>query len=43
DFNRVEQTDEVYKPNPEQQQAIRSQQSSESVTGSPSTGGVPGA
>ncbi|MCB1939557.1 MAG: flagellar M-ring protein FliF [Rhodocyclaceae bacterium] len=43
DFNRVEQTDEVYKPNPAQQQAIRSQQSSEMLTRDPTAEGVPGA
>lgn len=43
DFNRVEQTDEVYKPNPSPQQAIRSQQSSEVLTRDPGAKGVPGA
>ena len=43
DFNRVEQTDETYKPNPSPQQAIRSQQSSEVLTRDPGAKGVPGA
>ena len=43
DFNRVEQTDERYKPNPSPDQAIRSQQSSEVVTRDPDARGVPGA
>ncbi|MBT0963341.1 flagellar basal-body MS-ring/collar protein FliF [Denitromonas iodatirespirans] len=43
DFNRVEQTDEIYKPNPSPQQAIRSQQTSEVLTRDPGAQGVPGA
>lgn len=43
DFNRIEQTDEIYKPNPNPQQAIRSQQSSEVLTRDPGAQGVPGA
>ncbi|QID17261.1 flagellar basal body M-ring protein FliF [Nitrogeniibacter mangrovi] len=43
DFNRVEQTDEIYKPNPEPDQAIRSQQKSEAITRDPNAKGVPGA
>ncbi len=43
DFNRVEQTDERYKPNPSPDQAIRSQQSSEVLTRDPDARGVPGA
>jgi flagellar M-ring protein FliF len=43
DFNRVEQTDEVYKPNPSPQQAIRSQQSNEVLTRDPGAKGIPGA
>lgn len=43
DFDRVEQTDERYKPNPSPDQAIRSAQSSEVVTRDPDARGVPGA
>jgi flagellar M-ring protein FliF len=45
DFSRTEQTSEIFKPNqPPNQSAVRSQQSSEAVSGSGSqTGGVPGA
>lgn len=43
DFNRVEQTDEIYKPNPSPQQAIRSQQTNEVLTRDPGAQGVPGA
>ncbi|MGC2166136.1 MAG: flagellar basal-body MS-ring/collar protein FliF [Gallionella sp.] len=45
DFSRTEQTSEVFKPNqPPNQSAVRSQQSSEALSGSGNTaGGVPGA
>ncbi|MBL8446171.1 MAG: flagellar M-ring protein FliF [Zoogloeaceae bacterium] len=44
DFNQTEQTAETFKPNPPpDQQAIRSQQSSESTTREPGPQGVPGA
>lgn len=44
DFNQTEQTAETFKPNPPpDQQAIRSQQSSESQTREPGPQGVPGA
>jgi len=44
DFNRVEQTDEIYKPNPTpEQSAIRSRQTSENLTRDPGAQGVPGA
>ncbi len=43
DFNQAEQTAETYKPNPQPQTAIRSQQMSESVSNQPNAGGVPGA
>ncbi|MCB1886705.1 MAG: flagellar M-ring protein FliF [Rhodocyclaceae bacterium] len=43
DFNRSEQTAESYKPNPSPDQAIRSQQNSEALTGDFGPQGVPGA
>lgn len=44
DFNQTEQTAETFKPNPPpDQQAIRSQQSSENQTRDPGPQGVPGA
>jgi flagellar M-ring protein FliF len=44
DFNHVEQTDEIYKPNPTPEtSAIRSRQSSENLTRDPGAQGVPGA
>jgi flagellar M-ring protein FliF len=44
DFNHVEQTDEVYKPNPTpEESAIRSRQTSENITRDPNAQGVPGA
>lgn len=44
DFNQTEQTAETFRPNPPpDQQAIRSQQSSESQTRDPGPQGVPGA
>ena len=43
DFNITEQTAETYRPNPSPEQAIRSQQSSESQTRDQGPQGVPGA
>ena len=43
DFTRTEQTAEIYKPNPTPDQAIRSQQTSESLSGDLGAQGVPGA
>ncbi len=43
DFNVTEQTAETYRPNPSPEQAIRSQQSSESQTRDQGPQGVPGA
>ncbi|MDD3355165.1 flagellar basal-body MS-ring/collar protein FliF [Zoogloea sp.] len=43
DFNVTEQTSETYRPNPSPEQAIRSQQSSESQTRDQGPQGVPGA
>lgn len=44
DFSRTEQTSEVFKPNQNQkEQAIRSQQSSQSSSSTPQNGGIPGA
>ena len=43
DFTRTEQTAEIYKPNPTPEQAIRSQQTSESLSGDLGAQGVPGA
>ena len=43
DFTRTEQTAEIYKPNPSADQAIRSQQTSESLSGDLGAQGVPGA
>ena len=43
DFNVTEQTAETYRPNPSPEQAIRSQQSSESQTRDAGAQGVPGA
>ncbi|MCB1894084.1 MAG: flagellar M-ring protein FliF [Rhodocyclaceae bacterium] len=43
DFTRTEQTAEIYKPNPAPEQAIRSQQTSETVSGDLGAQGVPGA
>ncbi len=44
DFNRVEQTDEIYKPNPSPDvSAIRSRQTNEMLTRDPGAQGVPGA
>jgi len=44
DFSRTEQTSEVYRPNQSQkEQAIRSQQSSQSSSSTPQNGGIPGA
>lgn len=43
DFNQVEQTAEIYKPNPSPDQAIRSQQTTEQQTRELGPGGVPGA
>ncbi|MBS0372357.1 MAG: flagellar M-ring protein FliF [Proteobacteria bacterium] len=43
DFNQTEQTAETYRPNPSPEQAIRSQQSSESQTRDQGPQGVPGA
>ena len=44
DFNRIEQTDEIYKPNTDPAQAsIRSRQESENLTRDPGAEGVPGA
>lgn len=44
DFSRVEQTSETFKPNQSPaEQAIRSQQSSQSSSTAPANGGIPGA
>jgi len=43
DFNQVEQTAETFKPNPSPDQAIRSQQTSESINPLQGPQGVPGA
>ncbi|MCL2655955.1 MAG: flagellar M-ring protein FliF [Betaproteobacteria bacterium] len=43
DFDRQEQTAEIYRPNPSPDQAIRSQQLNESTTHQSGPGGVPGA
>jgi flagellar M-ring protein FliF len=43
DFNQTEQTAETYRPNPSPEQAIRSQQNSESQTRDQGPQGVPGA
>ena len=43
DFTRTEQTAEIYTPNPTPDQAIRSQQTSESLSGDLGAQGVPGA
>lgn len=43
DFNRIDQVEESYLPNPAPDTAIRSQQTAESGAGTPSAGGVPGA
>ncbi len=43
DFNRSEQTAETFKPNPSPDQAIRSQQTAETRSGSLGAQGVPGA
>ncbi len=43
DFNRSEQTAETYKPNPSPEQAIRSQQNNETLSGDFGPQGVPGA
>ncbi len=43
DFSQAEQTAETYTPNPAPQAAIRSQQTSESISNQPAAGGVPGA
>jgi len=43
DFNRSEQTAETFKPNPTPDQAIRSQQTAETRSGSLGAQGVPGA
>jgi len=43
DFSQTEQMAETYKPNPPPQSAIRSQQTAEASTTSPSATGVPGA
>lgn len=43
DFNQTEQTAELYKPNPSPDQAIRSQQTTESVSREAGPQGVPGA
>ncbi len=43
DFNQVERTAETYKPNPSPDQAIRSQQTTESINPLPGAQGVPGA
>ena len=43
DFNQVENTAETYKPNPSPDQAIRSQQTTETINPLPGAQGVPGA
>lgn len=43
DFDNAEQTSETYKPNPAPNTAIRSQQTTESMTTTPGPTGVPGA
>ncbi len=43
DFNRVEETAETFRPNPAPEQAIRSQQSADQMSGDPGAIGVPGA
>ena len=44
DFSQIEQTAETFKPNqPPNQAAVRSLQTLETLNGTPSTGGVPGA
>ncbi|MDP2808802.1 MAG: flagellar basal-body MS-ring/collar protein FliF [Rhodocyclaceae bacterium] len=43
DFSQTDQVDETYKPNPNPQVTVRSQQTAESGTGTPSAAGVPGA
>ncbi len=43
DFNRVEETAEIFKPNPSPDQAIRSQQTTEQQTRNQGAMGVPGA
>lgn len=43
DFNRVEETSETFRPNPAPDQAIRSQQSADHMSGDPGPMGVPGA
>lgn len=43
DFNHIEETSELYKPNPVPEQAIRSQQTSETITRYDYARGVPGA
>ena len=44
DFSRIEQTSEVYKPNQSPaDKSVRSQQSSETVSGTGANGGIPGA
>lgn len=43
DFDQTEQTSETYRPNPSPEQAIRSQQTNESITSESGPQGVPGA
>ncbi|WIM06722.1 MAG: flagellar basal-body MS-ring/collar protein FliF [Candidatus Nitricoxidivorans perseverans] len=43
DFSQTDQVDETYKPNPNPQVAVRSQQTAESGTGAPGAAGIPGA
>lgn len=43
DFDATEQTSETYKPNPQPNTAIRSEQTNESTTNQPPATGVPGA
>lgn len=43
DFNRVEETAEIFRPNPSPEQAIRSQQTTESLSRTQGAMGVPGA
>lgn len=43
DFSRVEETAETFRPNPASDQAIRSQQTTEQISGAPGAQGVPGA
>lgn len=43
DFSQIEQVAETYKPNPAPETAVRSQQTTENGTNTPSAAGVPGA